>query len=73
MYAVVRAANRHRCCVVPSALCDAWFRSGALVRIFPSKLRPTTHTFSSAGGRTPTSRKSKPFTNWALSQFRTAE
>jgi LysR family transcriptional regulator, glycine cleavage system transcriptional activator len=39
MVAVVRAAERGvGIALVPEALCDAWFQSGGLVRIFPVKL-----------------------------------
>ena len=59
MFAVVRAAERGiGVALVPSALCDSWFRSGALVRnLLRRACRRATRTFWSAGPKTRTSRR----------------
>jgi LysR family glycine cleavage system transcriptional activator len=70
MSAVVRAAEQGiGVALVPSVLCDAWFRSGALVRIFPVEL-PTTDTyFLVSRPKDADKPEVKAITNWALSQF----
>jgi LysR family glycine cleavage system transcriptional activator len=74
MFSVVRAAERGvGIALVPELLCDAWFRSGALVRLFSLQLETddcyfVVRRFQDAG---------KPeviaITEWTLEQFRSAE
>ena len=71
MFAVARAAERGiGVALVPSVLCDSWFRSGALVRIFSVEL-PTNDTYFLVNRPKDSGRPEvKAITNWALSQFR---
>ncbi len=71
MYAVVRAAERGvGVALVPSRLCEAWFRSGSLVRIFATELT-TDDTYFLASRRKDAGRPEiHALTEWALSQFR---
>ena len=71
MSAVVRAAERGiGVALVPSALCEAWFRSGALVRIFPVELATDDTYFLVSRPRDADKPEVRAITNWALSQFR---
>jgi LysR family glycine cleavage system transcriptional activator len=71
MFSVVRAAERGvGVALVPSRLCEAWFRSGALVRIFATEL-PTADTYFLVSRQKDAGRPEiRALTNWALSQFR---
>jgi LysR family glycine cleavage system transcriptional activator len=74
MYAVVRAAERGiGVALVPSALCEAWFRSGALVRIFSVEVATNDTYFLVSRPKDADKPQVKAITNWALQQFRTAE
>jgi LysR family glycine cleavage system transcriptional activator len=71
MYAVVRAAERGvGVALVPSRLCETWFRSGSLVRIFATELA-TADTYFLVSRRKDAGRPDiRAVTDWALSQFR---
>lgn len=71
MYAVVRAAERGvGVALVPSRLCEAWFRSGSLVRIFATELA-TADTYFLVSRRKDEDRPEiRALSAWALSQFR---
>jgi len=71
MYAVVRAAERGvGVALVPSRLCDAWFRSGSLVSIFATEFI-TADTYFLVSRRQDSARPEiRALTDWALSQFR---
>jgi LysR family transcriptional regulator, glycine cleavage system transcriptional activator len=71
MYAVVRAAERGvGIALVPTRLCEAWFRSGSLVRIFATELA-TADTYFLVSRRKDASRPEvHALAEWALSQFR---
>jgi LysR family glycine cleavage system transcriptional activator len=71
MYAVVRAAERGvGVALVPSRLCETWFRSGSLVRIFATELA-TADTYFLVSRRKDSGRPDiRAVTDWALSQFR---
>jgi len=71
MFAVVRAAERGiGVALVPSVLCDSWFRSGALVRIFSVEL-PTSDTYFLVSRSKDADKPGvRALTNWALAQFR---
>jgi LysR family glycine cleavage system transcriptional activator len=71
MYAVVRAAERGvGIALVPSRLCEAWFRSGSLVRIFATELA-TADTYFLVCRRPDAGRPEiRALAQWALSQFR---
>ena len=71
MYAVARAAERGvGIALVPSRLCEAWFRSGSLVRIFATEL-PTADTYFLVSRRKDAGRPEiQALAEWALSQFR---
>ncbi|HEY7887425.1 MAG TPA: LysR substrate-binding domain-containing protein [Steroidobacteraceae bacterium] len=71
MYAVVRAAERGvGVALVPSRLCEAWFRSGSLARIFPTELA-TADTYFLVSRRKDAGRPEiQALAEWALSQFR---
>ena len=71
MYAVVRAAERGvGVALVPSRLCEAWFRSGSLVRIFATELA-TADTYFLVSRRKDAGRPEiQALAEWALSQFR---
>ncbi len=71
MFAVVRAAERGiGVALVPSALCDSWFRSGALVRIFSVELQTSDTYFLVSRPKDADKPEVRALTNWALSQFR---
>jgi LysR family glycine cleavage system transcriptional activator len=71
MYAVVRAAERGvGVALVPSRLCEAWFRSGSLVSIFATELA-TADTYFLVRRRKDASRPEiEALSAWALAQFR---
>lgn len=71
MYAVVRAAERGvGVALVPSRLCEAWFRCGSLVRIFATELA-TADTYFLVSRRKDASRPEiQALCEWALRQFR---
>jgi LysR family glycine cleavage system transcriptional activator len=70
MYAVVRAAERGvGVALVPSRLCEAWFRSGSLVSIFATEL-VTADTYFLVSRRMDAGRPEiHALAEWALSQF----
>jgi LysR family glycine cleavage system transcriptional activator len=71
MFAVVRAAERGvGVALVPSVLCDAWFRSGALVRIFSVELKTNDTYFLVSRSRDVRKPEVQALTRWALEQFR---
>jgi LysR family transcriptional regulator, glycine cleavage system transcriptional activator len=70
MFAVVRAAERGvGVALVPSALCDSWFRSGALVRIFSVELQTSDTYFLVSRPKDADKPEVRALTSWALSQF----
>jgi LysR family glycine cleavage system transcriptional activator len=71
MYAVVRAAERGvGIALVPSRLCEAWFRCGSLVRIFATELA-TPDTYFLVSRRKDAGRPEiHALAEWALTQFR---
>jgi LysR family glycine cleavage system transcriptional activator len=71
MYAVVRAAERGvGVALVPSRLCEAWFRSGSLVSIFATELI-TADTYFLVSRRKDAGRPEiHALAEWALAQFR---
>jgi LysR family glycine cleavage system transcriptional activator len=71
MYAAVRAAERGvGIALVPSTLCEAWFRSGSLVRMFDAELA-TEDTYFLVSRRKDAGRPEvRALTEWALAQFR---
>src|SRR5207237_3717516 len=74
MYSVVRAAERGiGVALVPSALCEAWFRSGSLVRIFSVEVATNDTYFLVSRPKDADKPEVKAITNWALQQFRAAE
>ncbi len=73
MFAVVRAAERGvGVALVPSALCDSWFRSGALVRIFSVELQTSDTYFLVSRPKDADKPEVRALTSWALSQFASA-
>jgi LysR family transcriptional regulator, glycine cleavage system transcriptional activator len=71
MSAVVRAAERGvGVALVPSILCDAWFRSGALVRIFSVELETNDTYFLVSRPKDAEKPSVKAITHWARAQFR---
>ncbi len=71
MYAVVRAAERGvGVALVPSRLCETWFRSGSLVRIFATELATADTYFLVSRRRDAGRPEIRAVTDWALSQFR---
>jgi LysR family glycine cleavage system transcriptional activator len=73
MYAVARAAERGvGIALVPTRLCETWFRSGSLVRIFATELA-TADTYFLVNRRKDAGRPEiQALAAWALSQFRDA-
>lgn len=71
MYAVVRAAERGvGIALVPSRLCEAWFRSRALLPIFATELA-TADTYFLVSRRKDAARPEiQALSAWALAQFR---
>ncbi len=71
MYAVVRAAERGiGVALVPSRLCEAWFRSGSLVPIFATELVTADTYFLVSRPKDASKPEIRALTTWALSQFR---
>lgn len=71
MTAVVRAAERGvGVALVPSLLCESWFRSGALVRIFPVELKTRDTYFLVNRLRDEHKPEVQALTSWAMAQFR---
>jgi LysR family transcriptional regulator, glycine cleavage system transcriptional activator len=71
MFAVVRAAERGiGIALVPTALCGAWFDSGALVRIFSVALKTDDTYFLVTRPKDADKPDIAAFTRWAVSQFR---
>jgi LysR family glycine cleavage system transcriptional activator len=70
MSAVVRAAERGiGVALVPTALCDAWLRSGALVQIFPEELETEDAYFLVTRRGDADRLEVKALTRWALVQL----
>jgi len=70
MSAVVRAAERGvGVALVPSVLCDSWFRSGALVRIFSVELETRDTYFLVSRPRDADKPAVRALTHWTLAQF----
>lgn len=73
MFAVVRAAERGiGVALVPSVLCDSWFRSGALVRIFSVELATNDTYFLVSRPRDADKPEVQAITKWALEQFQSS-
>jgi LysR family glycine cleavage system transcriptional activator len=71
MFAVVRAAERGvGVALVPLRLCEAWFRSGSLVRIFATELATADAYFLVSRPKDAGRPEIRALTAWALSQFR---
>jgi len=71
MFAVVRAAERGvGIALVPSRLCETWFRSGSLVRIFATELVTADAYFLVSRRKDTGKPEIHSLTEWALSQFR---
>jgi LysR family transcriptional regulator, glycine cleavage system transcriptional activator len=67
MFAVVRAAERGvGVALVPSRLCEAWFRSGSLVRIFATELLTADAYFLVSRQRDAGKPEIRALTEWAL-------
>jgi LysR family transcriptional regulator, glycine cleavage system transcriptional activator len=70
MSAVVRAAERGvGVALVPSVLCDSWFRSGALVKIFSVELKTADTYFLVSRPKDADKAEVRALTHWALTQF----
>src|SRR5579883_104098 len=73
MYAVARAAERGvGIALVPSRLCETWFRSGSLVRIFATELATADIYFLVNRRKDAARPEIQALASWALSQFRDA-
>jgi LysR family glycine cleavage system transcriptional activator len=71
MYAVARAAERGvGVALVPARLCEAWFRSGALVRIFATEVATADTYFLVSRRRDAARPEVCALADWALTQFR---
>ena len=71
MYSVVRAAERGvGIALVPSRLCEAWFRSGLLVSIFATELVTADAYFLASRPQDAGKPDIRALTEWVLSQFR---
>jgi LysR family glycine cleavage system transcriptional activator len=70
MFAVVRAAERGvGVALVPSALCESWFRSGSLVKMFSVELATADAYFLVSRPRDADKPEVRALTSWAVSQF----
>jgi len=70
MFSVVRAAERGvGVALVPSALCDSWFRSGALVKIFSVELQTADTYFLVCRPKDAQKPEVRALTRWALEEF----
>lgn len=71
MFAVVRAAERGvGVALVPSRHCEAWFRSGSLVRIFATELATADAYFLASRRKDAGKPEIRALTQWALAHFR---
>jgi LysR family glycine cleavage system transcriptional activator len=74
MFAVVRAAERGiGVALVPTALCGAWFATGALVRIFSIELALSDTYYLVSRPKDAEKHAVKAVTEWALEEFRSLE
>jgi LysR family glycine cleavage system transcriptional activator len=74
MFAVVRAAERGiGVALVPTALCGAWFATGALVRIFSIELALGDTYYLVSRPKDAEKQEVKAITEWALEEFRSLE
>jgi len=70
MFSVVRAAEQGvGIALVPSALCDSWFRSGALVKIFSVELQTPDTYFLVSRPKDADKPEVRALTHWALEEF----
>jgi LysR family transcriptional regulator, glycine cleavage system transcriptional activator len=70
MFSVVRAAERGiGIALVPEILCDAWFRSGALVRLFSLQLETDDAYFLVSRIKDADRPEVTAITDWTLGQF----
>jgi LysR family glycine cleavage system transcriptional activator len=71
MFAVVRAAERGvGVALVPTALCGAWFDTGALVRIFSIELATPDTYYLVSRAKDADKEEVTAVTEWALEEFR---
>lgn len=71
MFAVVRAAERGiGVALVPTALCGAWFDTGALVRIFSIELATSDTYYLVSRPKDADKPEVTALTDWALEEFR---
>lgn len=71
MYAVVRAAERGvGMALVPSRLCETWFRAGSLLRIFATELTTEDAYFLVTRRKDAGRHEIQALSAWALAQFR---
>jgi len=74
MFAVVRAAERGiGVALVPTALCGAWFDTGALVRIFSIELKTPDTYYLVTRSKDSDKPEVKSLTEWALEEFRSLD
>jgi LysR family glycine cleavage system transcriptional activator len=74
MFAVVRAAERGiGVALVPTALCGAWFETGALVRIFSIELTLSDTYYLVSRPKDAEKPEVTAITDWALEEFRSLE
>jgi DNA-binding transcriptional LysR family regulator len=74
MFSVVRAAERGvGIALVPEILCEAWFRSGALVRLFSLQLDTDDCYFVVSRLQDAHKPEVIAITAWTLEQFRSEE
>ena len=71
MMAVVRAAERGLgVALVPAVLCDAWIRSGALVRVFAVQLPSADAYYLVSRPKDAEKPQVQALTRWALAEYR---
>jgi LysR family glycine cleavage system transcriptional activator len=74
MFAVVRAAERGiGVALVPTALCGAWFDTGALVRIFSIELATSDTYYLVSRPKDAQKPEVTAVTDWALEEFRSLD
>ncbi len=74
MFAVVRAAERGvGVALVPTALCGAWFDTGALVRIFSIELATADTYYLVCRAKDAEKEEVTAVTEWALEEFRSLD
>jgi len=74
MFAVVRAAERGvGVALVPTALCGAWFDTGALIRIFSIELKTSDTYYLVMRSKDADKPDVKAITDWALEEFRSLD